>query len=172
MQAVTGFIMAGAFAPLSKPNVVAAFCIVYGIFLSFGEAGPGDNIGLIASKTCATSVRGQYYAVAAAFGKIGAFVGTYLFPIIQDDGGSDKIKQGQYPFYVASTLCFVAAALATFCLPAIGQDTIDLEDRRFREYLKKHGYDTTKMGRGDYLEDEQIGDASSDEIKPSTEKVA
>jgi hypothetical protein len=31
--------------------------VVYGIFLALGEFGPGDNIGLIASKTCATGIR-------------------------------------------------------------------------------------------------------------------
>lgn len=83
LQSITGFIMAGAYGKLSEPGNVAAFCVVYGIFLSFGEMGPGDNIGFVASKTCATPIRGQYYAVAAAFGKIGAFIGTYvkLYPI-------------------------------------------------------------------------------------------
>ena len=51
------------------------------IFLSLGELGPGDNIGLVAAKTSATSIRGQYYGTAAAMGKIGAFVGSYLFPV-------------------------------------------------------------------------------------------
>ena len=37
-----------------------------------GEMGPGDNIGLVASKTSATGIRGEYYAIAAAMGKIGA----------------------------------------------------------------------------------------------------
>jgi hypothetical protein len=37
-----------------------------------GEMGPGDNIGLVASKTSATGIRGEYYAIAAAMGKVGA----------------------------------------------------------------------------------------------------
>ena len=68
--------MAGAYSKLDTSAHVAGFVVVYGIFLSCGEAGPGDNIGLVASKTSATSIRGQYYAIAAASGKIGAFVGT------------------------------------------------------------------------------------------------
>ena len=36
-----------------------------------GEMGPGDNIGLVAAKTSATGIRGEYYAIAAALGKIG-----------------------------------------------------------------------------------------------------
>lgn len=113
--------------------------------MALGELGPGDNIGLVASKTCATPIRGQYYAIAAAAGKIGAFVGTYLFPIIMDDAPT-KAQQGQYPFWVASSLCVFSAFLAFFCLPHIGQDTIDHEDVKFRAYLAEKGYDTTKMG--------------------------
>jgi hypothetical protein len=36
-----------------------------------GEMGPGDNIGLVAAKTSATGIRGEYYAIAAALGKVG-----------------------------------------------------------------------------------------------------
>lgn len=118
------------------------------IFLSLGEAGPGDNIGLVASKTCATAVRGQYYAIAAAMGKIGAFVGTYLFPIIQNNapGGASSTRGGQDPFFVSSSLCLFSAFLALFFLPHIGQDTITEEDLKFREYLESHGWDTMQMG--------------------------
>lgn len=75
-QAIVGFILAGCYGPLYKPEYVGGFIVVYGVFLALGELGPGDNIGLIASKTCATSVRGKYYGIAAAIGKIGAYVGT------------------------------------------------------------------------------------------------
>lgn len=68
----------------SLSNNVAAFAVVYGIFLSFGELGPGNCLGLLASKTSPTAVRGQYYGIAAAIGKVGAFVGTWAFPPIID----------------------------------------------------------------------------------------
>lgn len=74
-QGIIGFIMTGLYGYLDTPSHVAGFVVVYGIFLAVGEIGPGDNIGLIASKTCATAIRGQYYGIAAAMGKIGAFVG-------------------------------------------------------------------------------------------------
>lgn len=57
MQGIIGFIMAGCYPWLNKPENVAGFVVVYGIFLAFGEFGPGDNIGLVASKTCATGIR-------------------------------------------------------------------------------------------------------------------
>ncbi|OQU97432.1 hypothetical protein CLAIMM_03363 [Cladophialophora immunda] len=148
LQGIIGFIMSGIYGYLDTPAHVAGFVVVYGIFLATGEIGPGDNIGLIASKTCATAIRGQYSGIAAAFGKIGAFVGTYLFPLIQDDAGSDLVKQGQYPFYVSSALCFLSAIIAFFLLPNIGQDEIEEEDIRFRAYLEANGFDTRTMGEG------------------------
>jgi len=145
-QAIVGFIMAGCYEGLAKPQNIGGFCVVYGIFLSLGELGPGDNIGLIASKTSATAVRGRYYAVAAAFGKIGAFIGNYLYPILENDAGSNVIKGQQYPFWVASSLCILSAFLAFFCLPEIGQDTIDHEDAAFKGYLIENGWDVSRMG--------------------------
>lgn len=75
VQGVIGFVMSGIYGYLNTPAHVTGFVVVYGIFLAVGEIGPGDNIGLVASKTCATAIRGQYYGIAAAMGKIGAFVG-------------------------------------------------------------------------------------------------
>ncbi|CAJ2505246.1 Uu.00g126400.m01.CDS01 [Anthostomella pinea] len=144
-QAIIGFIMAGCYPQLAQPNVVGAFAVVYGIFLAFGEFGPGNNIGLLAAKTCATGVRGQYYGIAAAVGKIGAFVGVYVFPYIEAAGGTGAGFY-QYPFYVSSSLCILAAALAWFCLPNIDQDTITLEDERFRKYLTSKGWDVRQLG--------------------------
>lgn len=77
-QGIIGFIMTGLYGYLDRPAHVAGFVVVYGIFLGVGEVGPGDNIGLVASKTCATAIRGQYYGTAAAMGKIGAFVGKKI----------------------------------------------------------------------------------------------
>jgi len=146
-QAIVGFIMAGCYAPLSKVENVGGFIVVYGVFLALGELGPGNNIGLIASKTCATGVRGQYYGIAAATGKIGAFVGTQVLGILYDRyEDSDPIKAGQYPFFISSALCVLSAFLAFFLLPHIGQDTIDDEDAKFKAYLAENGYNTGNMG--------------------------
>jgi len=145
-QAIIGYIMAGCYAFLNKPHYVGAFVVVYGIFLALGELGPGNNIGLLASKTSATAIRGQYYGIAAAIGKIGAFSGSYALASLQKRAGDDTVRAGQDPFWVASSLALFAAGLAWFCLPNIEQDTIDIEDTRFREYLISNGYDTSKMG--------------------------
>lgn len=90
------------------------------IFLALGEFGPGDNIGLCAAKTSATAIRGQYYSYAAAIGKVGAFVGTYVLPIVKENAPND-IRAGQDPFFVSSALCIFSAFLAYFLLPQISQ---------------------------------------------------
>jgi MFS family permease len=145
LQGIVGFAMAGSYSTLKQASHVGGFAVVYGLFLSLGEFGPGDNIGLIASKTCATGVRGQYYAIAAAVGKIGAFVGTYIFPYIEKAGGEGD-GSAQYPFYVSSALCIFSGFLALFCLPHIGQDTITEEDIKFRAYLESKGWDVNQLG--------------------------
>ncbi|CAG7990409.1 unnamed protein product [Penicillium salamii] len=148
LQGVIGFIMAGCYKWLATPENVAGFVVVFGIFSALGEMGPGDNIGLCAAKTSATAIRGQYYSYAAAFGKIGAFVGTYVIPIIQKNA-PNAVRKGQDPFWVSSSLCLLAAFMAIFMMPQINQDTITHEDARFRDYLEANGYDTTTMGNQD-----------------------
>ncbi|PHH59987.1 hypothetical protein CDD81_2221 [Ophiocordyceps australis] len=143
-QSIIGYIMAAVYAHISTR--IALFAVIYGLFLTLGELGPGNNIGLLAAKTCATGVRGRYYGIAAAIGKIGAFVGTLVFPYIQAAGGKDTVQSAQYPFWVASSLCLLSAAVAFFFVPNIGQDTISREDARFREYLEAQGWDTSQLG--------------------------
>jgi hypothetical protein len=48
----------------------------------------------------------------------------------------------------------LSAGLVLFCLPEIGQDTIQIEDARYRAYLEANGYDTRQLGmkRGDVFE--------------------
>ncbi|KAG6000771.1 hypothetical protein E4U21_005024 [Claviceps maximensis] len=145
-QALVGYIMAGVYGSIKTH--IAGFAVLYGIFLSLGELGPGNNIGLLAAKTCATGVRGRYYGIASAVGKIGAFVGTFVFPYIQAAGGEGTVASAQYPFWVASSLCILSAAVAYFFIPNIAQDTIVEEDKRFRDFLESQGWDTNQLGLG------------------------
>ncbi|KAG5219795.1 glycerophosphodiester transporter [Salix suchowensis] len=137
-QAVIGFIMSGAYERLT--NNVAAFAVVYGIFLSFGELGPGNCLGLLASKTSPTAVRGQFYGIAAAVGKVGAFVGTWAF------GGSDSVRGNTGPFWIGSGLAILSAIITFVFIKPLSHDGMEEEDRLFREYLEANGYDTSQMG--------------------------
>lgn len=144
-QAVIGFIMSGLYKQLTSH--IAAFAVVYGIFLSLGELGPGNCIGLLAAKTSATAVRGQYYGIAAATGKVGAFVGTWAFPqMIIDFGGATSERGNTGPFWLASALAILSATVTFFFIEPMGADGMVEEDAKFREYLEQNGYDTSQMG--------------------------
>jgi len=166
LQAVIGFIMSGLYSQLTEH--IAGFAVVYGIFLSFGELGPGNCLGLLASKSSPTAVRGQFYGLAAAVGKVGAFVGTWAFPpMIQAFGGADSNRGNTGPFWVGSGLAILSALVTFFFIRPLTQDGMILEDRLFREYLEAHGYDTSQMGLG---EETTIVGSIEDE-KASVEKV-
>jgi hypothetical protein len=142
------------------------------MMLTIFRFGPGDNIGLIASKSCATAVRGQYYGIAAAIGKIGAFVGDQVLAILYDRyKDTDIVKAGQYPFFVSSALCILSAFIAFFLLPHIGQDTIDDEDQKFRAYLAEHGYDISQMGVQQESADRIVGQSEVEGNEEISERM-
>ncbi|KAI9508538.1 major facilitator superfamily domain-containing protein [Russula earlei] len=145
LQSVFGFIMSGLYVQLKKK--IAAFAVIYGIFLSFGELGPGNCLGLLAAKSGPTAVRGQLYGLAAAIGKVGAFAGTWSFPVIIDDFGGPSSNRGNTgPFWIGSGLAIFSALVTLFFIRPLSHDGLVEEDAKFREYLESHGYDTSKMG--------------------------
>jgi hypothetical protein len=105
-------------------------------------------------------------------GKIGAFVGTYVFPYIEAAGGN-ATTSAQYPFYVSGSLCILSAVLA-LCLPNVGQDTITTEDIKFRAYLESRGWDTNQLGlmKGESVESRrEAGLAIPDTPEEKQEKL-
>lgn len=145
-QALLSFVMGGAFGHIRQH--FGGFITIYGLFLSFGEFGPGNNLGLLASKACGpAAVRGTMYGIAAAIGKVGAFSGSYAFPQIQADLGTpnDNIYFAG-PFYIAGGLAIFSAVITFLFIPSIGQDSMKKEDEEFRQYLADNGYDVSQMG--------------------------
>ncbi|BGP57677.1 glycerophosphoinositol permease [Rhodotorula sphaerocarpa] len=118
LQGVTGFFMSGFYEKLTEH--VAGFAVIYGVFLSFD-------------------------GIAAAIGKIGAYVGVWAFPAIIADFPAGP-KQTSGPFWVGSGLAFLSALIAFFLIPEAKMDGMTLEDERFREYLAAEGYDVSQMG--------------------------
>ncbi|KAJ7116458.1 MFS Git1p-related glycerophosphoinositol and glycerophosphocholine permease [Mycena epipterygia] len=151
LQAVFGFIMSGLYETLKKH--IAGFAVIYGLFLCFGEFGPGNNLGLLASKSSPTAIRGQFYGIAAAVGKIGAFVGTWAFPpMIAAFGKNDPDKGNTGPFWVGSGLAILSALVTFFFIQPLDHDGMAKEDAIFREYLEANGFDTSGMGLGESSE--------------------
>ncbi|KZT50563.1 putative metabolite transporter [Calocera cornea HHB12733] len=149
LQAIFGFFMSGFYETLIQPTHIAGFAIMYGLFLTFGELGPGNNLGLLAAKSGPTAFRGQFYGIAAAVGKIGAFVGTWCFPpMIRafSEGGTNPVRGTTGPFWVGSGLAILSALITFFLIRPVDHDGMEREDREFREYLQAHGYDISQMG--------------------------
>jgi len=168
LQAIVGFLMSSLYIPLTRN--IAAFAVVYGIFFSLGSVGPGNCTIVLAAKTSSTAVRGQYYGVAAAVGKLGAFVGTWAFPPMIDAFGGPKTTRGNTgPFWVASGLSLLCALITYFWVHPLTNDGMIEEDRAFREYLEAHGFDTSMMGMGDSAEVSQ--DTDIDGSSEKTEQV-
>ncbi|PKI82365.1 hypothetical protein MVES1_003476 [Malassezia vespertilionis] len=155
LQIIIGFIMSGLFSKLK--DSMAAFCVVYGLFQSFGQLGPGSNLGLLASKSSAACVKGQFYGVAAAIGKIGAFGGTYAFKTLQSHYTKDDDRWYTVPFYLASSLACVSLVILTLFIQERNADCQYQEEIDFRRFLAQHDFDTGQMGLPDDTSIKTIG---------------
>ncbi|KAF5359635.1 hypothetical protein D9756_003123 [Leucocoprinus leucothites] len=177
LQAIIGFIMSGLYERLTGPGHIGAFAVVYGIFLSFGELGPGNCLGLLASKTSPTAIRGQFYGLAAAVGKIGAFVGTWAFPPMiegKPSAGPSPREETRVPSGWAVKLkeelglAVLSALVVFFFVKPLTHDGMIEEDMAFRRYLEEHGYDTSAMGLPDSTTSTAV---ATEEKAESFEKV-
>jgi PHS family inorganic phosphate transporter-like MFS transporter len=87
-----GFVLMGAcFAVIGlvpgMTTAVAPFLIVYGISYFFTEFGPNVTTFVLPGELFPTRVRATGHGISAGIGKFGAFVGVFLFPVLQDSLG-------------------------------------------------------------------------------------
>jgi PHS family inorganic phosphate transporter-like MFS transporter len=62
---------------------VAPFLLVFGISYFFIEFGPNTTTFVLPSEVFPTSVRTTGHGIAASIGKLGAFIGVFLVPMLQ-----------------------------------------------------------------------------------------
>jgi MFS transporter, PHS family, inorganic phosphate transporter len=79
------FIALGAIGPLT--SVLGAFIAVFGISYFFIEFGPNTTTFVLPSEVFPTQVRTTGHGTAAGFGKLGAFIGVFLVPLLQNSIG-------------------------------------------------------------------------------------
>ncbi|KAI5989203.1 major facilitator superfamily domain-containing protein [Pisolithus orientalis] len=141
LQATIGFAMGTMYSPLT--NHTATFAVFYGLFLTLGEVGPGSCLRILAAKTGPTAhISGQFYNIAATIGKVGAFIGTWVFPrIIDAFGGSKTAKGNTGPFWIGSGLAILGAVVTFFLVKTHMHD----EEKAFRQYLEEKGFDMNHM---------------------------
>ena len=129
---VFGLIIGCAYTQIS--SILPLFVVLYGVMLSIGNFGPGDMLGLVASESYATAVRGTCYGLSAALGKTGAAVGVQVFQPIENNLGI------RWTFIVAAMAGIVGILVTYFFVPNLTGDDLAIEDERFRAYLVHHGW--------------------------------
>lgn len=153
--AILGFILGGALGPIQ--SIFPLFIVLYGIFNSFGEMGPGVATFLCGAESFPTPLRGHFLGLAAAVGKAGAAIGTQVFTPIQDSF-SDTQKGTQGVFLIGAAFAAVGGIIAWTLIPNREKD-LEGEDARFRAYLEENGFS------GDF------GESLAQEIKSTNFKI-
>ena len=64
-------------------TAVAPFLIVYGVSYFFTEFGPNVTTFVLPGELFPVSVRATGHGIAAGIGKFGAFIGVFVFPVLQ-----------------------------------------------------------------------------------------
>ena len=150
-----GFIIGGALGPLQ--TVFPLFIVLYGIFNSFGEMGPGVATFLCGAESFPTPLRGHFLGLAAATGKAGAAIGTQVFKPIQAsfDNSFDGVRA---VFLIGAAFAATGGIISYTLIPDRDKD-LESEDAKFRAYLEEHGFST------------EFGESLEKEIKTTTFKT-
>lgn len=138
LQAALGFILGGAMFPIQ--NIFPLFVVLYGIFLTLGEVGPGCTVVLTASECFPTSIRGQMMGFVSAWSKAGAAIGTQVFTAILNAYVDDSSKGNQVAFLIGSAFAVVGALVALFVVPEVSRN-LDDDDEDWKKYLAENGWE-------------------------------
>jgi len=89
---LVGFVLMGlCFAVISlvpgMTTAVAPFLLVYGVSYFFTEFGPNVTTFVLPGVLFPTQVRATGHGISAGIGKFGAFIGVFLFPVLQNSLG-------------------------------------------------------------------------------------
>jgi MFS transporter, PHS family, inorganic phosphate transporter len=72
---------------IGMTTAVMPFLIAYGISYFFTEFGPNVTTFVLPGELFPVSVRATGHGISAGIGKFGAFLGVFLFPVLQDSFG-------------------------------------------------------------------------------------
>lgn len=136
LQATLGFIIGGANQQIQQ--IFPLFVVLYGLFLTLGEVGPGSTVVLTASECFPTAIRGQMMGLVAAWSKAGAAIGTQVFSAILASWKDDQ-KANQATFLIGSSFAVVGALIAWFVIPDVSK-SLDDEDEEWKRYLEDQGW--------------------------------
>ncbi|KAF5977555.1 major facilitator superfamily transporter [Fusarium bulbicola] len=150
LQAVLGFILGGVYQSIIK--IFPLFIVMYGIFLTLGEVGPGSTIALVSAEPFPTSIRGQANGIISAWAKVGATLGTQVFTAVLNRYTDDVDKGNRVVFLIGSGFAVVGAAAAWFMLEETSRN-LDDEDEIWKRYLRDNNWS------GDWGDNETVESA-------------
>jgi MFS family permease len=89
---LTGFaVMAACFATIAAvpglTTTIAPFLLVYGVSYFFTEFGPNMTTFVMPSELYPVTMRATGHGISAGIGKLGAFIGVFVFPLLQTSLG-------------------------------------------------------------------------------------
>src|SRR6478752_3682029 len=91
LQLVGFAVMAACFAVIAlvpgMTTMVVPFLLVYGVSYFFTEFGPNMTTFVIPSEVYPVTMRATGHGISAGIGKFGAFIGVFLFPVLQTSLG-------------------------------------------------------------------------------------
>jgi MFS family permease len=115
IQSLGFTVMAASFAVIGLvPGAtasVAPFVILFGISYFFTEFGPNTTTFVYPAEMFPVEVRTSAHGICAAAGKIGGFIGVYLFPQLLSAGGIRRAED------VAAVVAILGLALTVTLLP-------------------------------------------------------
>jgi MFS transporter, PHS family, inorganic phosphate transporter len=125
------FLLIGVIPGVS--TTLAPFLILYGISYFFTEFGPNMTTFIYPAELFPTEVRTTGHGISAGAGKLGAFIGAFLFP---------DILASHLGLRGAMTICAVVAAvgllLTSFALPETrGKSLEELEEAAYEDAPSK-----------------------------------
>lgn len=120
---IIGFVfMALAFGLIGViPGITAAivpFLVLFGISFFFAEFGPNTTTFVLSAESFPTSVRCTAQGISAGVAKLGAFIGVFLFPIIQNSLGTARALELSAGFSLVG-------ALLTLLIPETAQRSLE-----------------------------------------------
>ena len=122
LQLIGFSVMAGAFLLLAAVPVltasVGAFLAVFGLSYFFVEFGPNVTTFVLPSEIFPVSARTTGHGISAGVGKLGAFVGVFLVPALQD-------RFGLRPMLAMAAVAAVAGIFLTRLLPEAARRALE-----------------------------------------------
>ena len=99
-------------------TLVVPFLLVYGLSYFFTEFGPNTTTFVLPSELYPVSARTTGHGISAGTGKVGAFIGTFTFPVVLSTLGLSGVM-------LIATSTAVMGILVTFLLPEPSGKTLE-----------------------------------------------